>query len=155
MELPQDFVDLLLAFAEAEVHYLIVGGYAVAVHDRPRTTKDLDVLLDPDGDNLRRACLALDRFGAPGPIRDALSTASPDEIVWWGQPPLRIDLLQSAPGVDFRAAYARRMQVAFGEVNADVLSLDDLILAKRAAGRPQDLVDVQRLEQRKRELLRE
>lgn len=73
----------------------------------------------------------------------------------WGQPPPRIDLLQSAPGVDFHAAYARRMQVAFGEVNADVLSLDDLILAKRAAGRPQDLVDVQRLEQRRRELLRE
>jgi len=44
--LPLDFVDLLAAFASAEVRYLIIGGYAVGYHDRPRTTKDLDILLD-------------------------------------------------------------------------------------------------------------
>jgi hypothetical protein len=46
--LPADFAELLTAFAAAEVRYLVIGGYAVGYHDRPRTTKDLDLLLDPD-----------------------------------------------------------------------------------------------------------
>ena len=49
--LPLDFVDLLAAFAVAEVRYLIIGGYAVGCHDRPRTTKELDILLDPAPDS--------------------------------------------------------------------------------------------------------
>jgi len=62
--LPLDFVDLLAAFARAEVRYLINGGYAVGYPDRPRTTKDLDILLDSAPENIRRACDALLEFGA-------------------------------------------------------------------------------------------
>src|SRR6186713_128741 len=98
-QLPPDFADLLTAFAAAEVRYLIIGGYAVGYHDRPRTTKDLDVLLDADPENVRRACDALLTFGAPASVVSQLRTSADDEIVWMGIPPLRIDLLKNAPGV--------------------------------------------------------
>jgi len=149
MELPQDFADLLAAFAACDVRHLIVGGYAVGVHDRPRTTKDLDILLDPSKENLHNACRALDEFGAPAAIVDHLRHAKEDEVIWWGNPPLRIDLLTAIPGIEFTGAYLRRVEVQFGECVGQVIGLDDLILAKRAAARPQDLVDAERLSMQK------
>ncbi len=47
MNLPHDLVEMLAAFADAEVRYLIGGGHAVSLHARPRTTKDIDLWLDP------------------------------------------------------------------------------------------------------------
>lgn len=149
MQLPQDFADLLAAFAACNVRYLVIGGYAVGVHDRPRTTKDLDVLLDPSAENIQNACRALDEFGAPTSIVDHLRSVREDEVVWWGSPPLRIDLLTSIPGIEFEGAYTRRMEVRFGRNIGQVMGLDDLITAKKAAGRPQDLVDAQRLARKK------
>ena len=65
---PQGFVDLLEAFADAEVRYLVIGGYAVSFHDRPRTTKDLGLLIDQAPDHIRRACSAALAFGAQADI---------------------------------------------------------------------------------------
>ena len=52
-----DFRDLFAAFNAAQVKYLLVGGYALAFHGRPRFTKDLDVWLEPDAENAARAFL--------------------------------------------------------------------------------------------------
>src|SRR5262245_61724297 len=82
MSLPPDLVEMLLAFADAEVRYLIIGGHAVSLHARPRTTKDLDVWLDAAPENVGRACAALLRFGVPPGLVDELRSARPDEIVW-------------------------------------------------------------------------
>src|SRR5512139_3999184 len=110
VKLPRDFVELLAEFAAASVRYLVVGGYAVGFHDRPRTTKDLDLLLDPSEVNVERVAASLARFGAPSAVIDELLRASPDEIVWLGRAPIRVDLLKSIPGVDFARAYRRRVQ---------------------------------------------
>jgi hypothetical protein len=68
MDLSRDFYDLLAAFGEAGVRYLLVGGHAVAAHSKPRYTKDIDVVwIDPDAENLQRVARALDPFGAPPP----------------------------------------------------------------------------------------
>jgi hypothetical protein len=144
--LPQDFVDLLEAFGRADIRYLIIGGYAVGYHDRPRTTKDLDILLDPEPDNIRRACRALLEFGAHPEIAAHLEAAVEDEVVWMGHPPVRVDLLKDAPGVDFGRAWARRAAVTWNGVTVAVLSHDDLIRSKRASGREQDLIDAHNLE---------
>jgi len=146
MRIHQDFVDLLREFAVSGVRYLVIGGYAVGFHDRPRTTKDLDLLLDPSDANIMRACSALRTFGAPAQVIVDLSRASDDEVVWMGQPPLRIGFLRKADGVDFAAAFLEKAQLRIDEVDIDVLGLEDLIAAKQAAGRPQDLVDLTRLE---------
>lgn len=144
--LPLDFVDLLAAFVHAEVRYLIIGGYAVGYHDRPRTTKDLDLLLDAAPDNIQRACLALRDFGVPADIVAHLEAAVADEVVWMGHPPIRVDLLKDAPGVDFAAAWTRRVVTEWNGVAVNVISRQDLIVSKQASGREQDLIDARNLE---------
>jgi len=146
MNLPDDFLDLLREFARASVRYLVVGGYAVSFHDRPRYTKDLDVLLDPSPDNVSRAASALRAFGAPPSTVRQLENSRPDEVVWLGTPPLRIDLFKELPGVEFSAAYDRRTEAIWRGVSASVIAARDLIQAKRATDRDQDRVDAARLE---------
>jgi hypothetical protein len=58
IDLPPDLIDLLSAFATAGVRYLLVGGHAVAAHGRPRSTKDIDLWLEPRPANVSRACRA-------------------------------------------------------------------------------------------------
>src|ERR1700689_2909253 len=111
MNLPPDLAALLSAFANANVRYLVIGGHAVGVHARPRSTKDLDLWLDHDPANIALACGALAAFGAPRHIVEDLRTAQPDEIVWMGRAPSRIDLLFTIPGISFREAWRRRVEV--------------------------------------------
>jgi len=144
--LPSDFAELLAAFADADVRYLIIGGYAVGYHDRPRTTKDLELLLDPAPENLQRTCDALKHFGAPASVIADLVAAKDDEIVWMGIPPLRVDFLRQAAGVSFRDAWARRVIDEWNGVRVSIIAFDDLVEAKRAAGREQDLIDARNLE---------
>jgi hypothetical protein len=151
--LPADFVDLLTEFVAADVRYLVIGGYAVGFHDRPRATKDLDILLADDPENVARACKALAAFGAPQAIVDGLRAAANDEVIWFGVPPARVDLLKSASGLDFGAAYERHSTMKAGALTVAVAGLDDLIAMKVAADRDQDRVDVKRLE-RVRQTLR-
>ena len=145
LRLPRDFVDLLTEFERAAVRYVVLGGYAVGFHDRPRTTKDLDVLIDSTERNIERAAEALSAFGAPRGVVQAFRAASEDDVVWMGVPPVRIDLLRAADGVDFRSCYARRVRVAIGALETNLIGLDDLIANKQAADRLQDRADVKRL----------
>jgi hypothetical protein len=146
MALHPDFVDLLAAFASASVRYLLVGGYAVAFHGQPRFTKDIDLWLDPDPANIERAALALVAFGAPPGLVETLRTARDDEIVYLGSPPVRVDLFKSLPGVDFARSHARRVEGRWEDVVVSVIGVEDLIAAKRASGRPHDLIDIEILE---------
>jgi hypothetical protein len=56
---PPDLVAVLAAFGAERVRYLVVGGHAVGVHARPRSTRDLDLWLDHSSANVARACRAL------------------------------------------------------------------------------------------------
>lgn len=150
MKLHQDFRDLLVEFADAKVEFMVIGGYAVAHYDRPRYTKDIDVWLNRTAPNVERACRALTSFGAPPHIIEALRNAREDEVVWLGSPPLRVDFLQSVGPGCFDEAWGRREVVHLDDIDVPVIGIDDLIASKRAAGRPQDLVDVDNLERAKR-----
>ena len=61
----RDFIDLLRAFADADVRFLVVGAYALAFYGRPRATGDLDVWVEATPDNAERVMRALGAFGAP------------------------------------------------------------------------------------------
>ncbi len=137
---------MLSAFADAEVRYLVIGGHAVSLHSRPRTTKDIDIWLEPSRDNIARACAALRAFGIPTELVAELDSASSDDIVWFGRPPARVDLLQSVPALSFEEAWLRRVTVSFHGVSVSFLGIEDLILNKRTVGRPQDKRDVRALE---------
>jgi hypothetical protein len=65
MKLSADFLDLLRVFGDFEVRSMIVGGYAVARHGRPRATKDLDIWIEASPSNASRVIEALREFGAP------------------------------------------------------------------------------------------
>jgi hypothetical protein len=147
MNLPPDFADLLTEFARFGVEYLVVGGYAVAFHATPRATKDLDLWVGGSPANLEKVARALEAFGAPaGTVRDARKLGS-TEVLFFGLPPLRIDVLRSIDGVEFSTAYGTRSAARIGDLEVSVIGLEDLIRNKRASGRPQDLVDALALEQ--------
>jgi predicted nucleotidyltransferase len=146
VKLPPDFRDLLEEFAREGVEHVIIGGYAFGFHVQPRATKDLDLLLKGGTDNLERASRALARYGAPKNVVDAVRHLAPDEIAYLGEPPLRIDLLRSIDGVSVEDVLRNAVPSTWDDVPVRIISLDDLIANKRAAARPQDRVDVQKLE---------
>lgn len=146
MSLHPDFRDLLAEFGRADARYLLVGGYAIGFHSRPRFTKDIDILIGEEPANVSRVVEAMASFGAPAHLLDELRALAPNEILYLGSPPTRVDLFKRIPGVEFEAAYARRVQTDWDGVPVSVIGLDDLIAAKRAIGREQDLLDVKELE---------
>lgn len=146
MDLAPDFKELLEEFARDAVDVVLVGGYAVAYHGRPRATKDIDLVLEGSADNLDRAARALTRFGAPPVVVDGVRKQAPTDVVFMGQPPLRVDFLRSIDGVDAQGLFARAEAGELDGVPIRVIALDDLIANKKAVGRPQDLLDVEFLE---------
>jgi predicted nucleotidyltransferase len=146
VDLAPDFKELLAEFALDAVETVLVGGYAVAFHGRPRATKDIDLVLGGDDANLVRAARALARFGAPAVVVEGVRSLSPTDVVFMGQPPLRVDLLRTIDGVDSKGLFARAIPGEIDGVAVRVIALDDLIANKRAVGRAQDLVDVEFLE---------
>jgi Nucleotidyl transferase of unknown function (DUF2204) len=145
----RDFSDLLSELSAAEARFLVVGAHAVVYHSVPRYTKDLDLWIEPSLENARHVFAALQRFGAP--LRDLKveDLTTPGIIFQIGVEPNRIDLLTDIEGLDFESAWQRRVAATYGDVPISILSLDDLLASKRAAGRPQDLLDAEWLERSK------
>lgn len=148
MKLPVDFADLLMEFARFGVEYLIVGGYAVSFHTRPRTTKDLDLWVRGTPANLEKVARALESFGAPASVATAARKLQPAEVLFFGLPPLRIDVLRSVDGVEFDDAYAKRVESEVDDVAVKLIGANDLLRNKLATGRPQDLVDAEALQEK-------
>jgi hypothetical protein len=141
----QDFVDLLRAFIDHEVRFLIVGAYALGVHGRPRATGDLDVWVEPTPENAHRVIQALGAFGAPLTDVTAADFSRPGIVFQMGLAPRRIDVLTDLTGLTFAEAWPRRTQAPFGPVEVDVLGRADFIRNKRALGRAKDLGDLEDL----------
>ena len=141
----QDFVDLLRAFVEHDVRFLIVGAYALGVHGRPRATGDLDIWVEPASDNAARVMQALKQFGAPLEQVTADDFSRPGIVFQMGLPPFRIAVLTELSGLTFDEAWPGRTRASFGPVTVDVIGRDDFIKNKRATGRPRDLGDIDAL----------
>jgi hypothetical protein len=143
--MPEDLKELLRAFNDHGVKYLIVGGYAFGVHAEPRATKDLDVFIRADEENSNAVFRALAQYGAP------LEGLTPPDFMdgttfQIGRPPARIDILQHIDGISFDEAWENRIEgVIDGQIRAAVISRDDLIQNKLATGREQDTLDVKKL----------
>jgi hypothetical protein len=141
-----DFLDLLRAFIAAEVRFVIVGAYALAVHGRPRATGDLDILVEPSPENAPRVLQGLRAFGAPLESVTEKDFSVPGIVFQIGLPPRRIDILTELTGVSFVDAWTDRVRHPFGPLTVDFIGREVLIRNKRAAGRPQDLADIDTLE---------
>jgi hypothetical protein len=142
----QDYRDLLSAFDAHGVKYLIVGGYAVIFHAQPRATKDIDLFVKADPGNSRAVYAALAEFGVPLANIGPEDFADRGSFFHFGHDPRGVDILPDIPGVDFDAAWERRVEGVIDTktgLKAWFISRDDLIAAKLASGRIRDLADVE------------
>jgi hypothetical protein len=140
-----DWIELLNLFNASEVRFLIIGGYAVIKYAEPRFTKDIDIWIGIDSENSRRVYEALRRFGAPLAGISPEDFTKPGYFYQMGRPPLRVDIVMTIPGVEFEEAWSNRVATTLDGVDVPFISKPDLIKAKQAAGRPQDLLDLERL----------
>jgi hypothetical protein len=150
---------VLAALTDAGVRYLIVGGVAVVLHGHLRTTADLDLFVDLESDNARRAIAALGALGfkprAPVAIETFADAGERQRFVaekgmvvfsLWNRtmPAFEVDLFVAEP-LPFVEAYARAVTVELSTTKATVIALDDLVALKKAAGRPRDVEDIRAL----------
>ena len=140
-----DFKELLSIFNVHSVRYLIVGGYAVSFHAQPRATKDIDLLIKPDAENAKAVYAALAKFGAPLEGLTVEDFSDRRKFFRMGKEPVMVDILPEIDGVDFDRAWENRVESVIdleSGLKAYFISSPDLVAAKLAAGRPQDLADV-------------
>ena len=141
-----DFKDFVASLNASGARYLVVGGYAVALHGHPRYTKDIDVWLEATPENAPRIVKALEAFGFGSLGLTQSDFLIPDQVVQLGFPPNRIDLLTSLTGVDFESCYPARVRVEIDGLPVDFIDIENLKKNKRAVGRNQDLADLDALE---------
>jgi len=142
-----DFTELLNLFNSNNVKYLIIGGYAVVQYAEPRYTKDLDIWVSADTTNAAAVYKSLREFGAPLTGLTEADFAEEGYFYQMGVPPIRVDILMGIPGIAFMQAWEKRVEVDFDDLTVSFISREDLIIANRAAGRAQDLIDADLLAQ--------
>ncbi len=153
MKISSDYEDLLRAFSDAGVEFLVAGAYAVIHYTEPRFTKDIDLWVRPTEENAERVLKALAVFGAPVGNLSVEDLCDPEMIFQIGVEPVRADILAGIPGLDFDTAQRESETTRFGDIEVRVLGLESLRIAKRHAARPQDLLDLEGLDHVSRDRL--
>ena len=140
-----DYKDILSAFEDWGVEYLVVGAHAMAFHGVARSTGDIDLWVKCDADNSVKVYGAMTDFGAP--LEDTHKTYfdTPGNVFQIGVAPNRIDILTAIDGVVFSEAYESREKIEIDGLIVPVINRHHLIMNKQAVGRPQDLVDIELL----------
>jgi hypothetical protein len=145
MLLNQDFREFIESLNANRVRYLVVGGYAVALHGHPRYTKDMDVWIELTPENAQQVVKALRQFGFDSLGLTADDFLEPSQVIQLGYPPRSIDLLTSLSGVNFASCYPEKTTVVIDGVSVDFIDLANLKKNKQATGRYQDLADLENL----------
>ncbi|MCX7940682.1 MAG: nucleotidyltransferase [Endomicrobia bacterium] len=145
MELSSDYRELLNVLKKYKVRYLVVGAYAVIYYTEPRYTKDIDIWVKPDIKNAVKLYNALKEFGAPLRGIRVEDFTNPNLIYQIGVEPVRVDIIMSLPGVSFDTAWKRRKKVMYGDIQINLLSIEDLIKVKKKLRRPNDILDIEKL----------
>ncbi len=142
----QDFKEFIESLNANHVRYLVVGGYAVALHGHPRYTKDLEIWVECNLQNAQALIKALSQFGMGSLGLSEQDFLTPDQVVQLGYPPEKIDILVSISGVEFTECFSKRVEVSLDGVVVSFIDLEHLKLNKKASGRMQDLADLENLE---------
>lgn len=145
METHPDFSELLELFADFQVEYAIVGGYALAFHGAPRYTGDLDLLVSTEPTNSDRIVAALHEFGFGDSNLTASDFAEEGRFVRLGHPPVRVDLLTSISGATWDEVQSGQIEARYGDVKVQFIGRAEFIRNKRASGRAKDLADIEAL----------
>lgn len=144
--LNQDFKEFIQLLNDNQVKYLVIGGYAVAVHGHPRYTKDIDIWIEMSLENTQNLMVALNNFGFGSLGLTAEDFQKLDQIIQLGYPPSRIDLITTPDGIDFETCYQSKIEVIIDNISVNFIDLDNLKKNKQASGRLQDLADLENLQ---------
>jgi predicted nucleotidyltransferase len=135
----EDLARICRALNDAGARYLLIGGFAVIARGGARTTKDIDLLVDPSPDNIARvkqALRVLEDRAVDDVADDDVARYSvvrvADEVV--------VDLMAAACGVDYASAVEDVETVTIGDVPIPVASVETLIRTKNTV-RPSDAAD--------------
>ena len=140
--LHRDFKEFCQLLIEADVRFLVIGGYAVAWHGRARHTEDFDIWIDSSEDNAKKVVQCLRDFGFDTPQLDESLFTRNHGIVRMGNPPWKIELFVQIPGVEFPECYEGRESWPVGDLSIPIISLSHLRKNKAASGRAKDLADL-------------
>ena len=141
----KDFADFLESLNREDVAYVVIGGIAVLAHIPYRTTRDLDILIEPTLENAEKARRAVGAWGSFEPEYAPEDFISGDILSFGGL--LRVEIHSRVPGVDWEDVWNGRVESELLGVRTSFAGVDELIRMKRATGNTEkDLPDVQRLE---------
>lgn len=142
-----DFRDFIQAMNNHEVEYILVGGYAVILHGYRRVTGDMDIWVKRTKDNYVKIALAFAEFHLPlfDMTEQKFLEVETTDVFSYGRPPVSIDIITELKGVQFDDAFAHAQIFNENGLMIRFLHLDNLIQAKKAAGRHKDLDDIEKL----------
>lgn len=150
MHIEKDYEELLELFNKNKVRYCIIGAYAVGLYGKPRYTKDIDILVEPNAENACRIVKSLDEFGFKVLGLKTEDFEQEGKIIQLGYEPVRVDLLTSIKGCSFEEAWKNKKTFFYGKQKVFFIGIDDLIKSKKASGRKQDKADIEILLQAKK-----
>jgi hypothetical protein len=149
IQLPREFKEFIALFGAEKVDYLLVGGWALALHGHPRYTGDMEIWIRPTLENVEALIRVLRQFGFKSKNFDPQAFTKEENIFRFGFPPMQVDIINTIAGVDFAACFENRLIVKAEDTPINVISLEDFKKNKLSSGRPQDLADAQSVTRKK------
>jgi hypothetical protein len=140
--LSRDFIDILSAFSDEKVEYMVAGGYAIAFHGYVRGTGDIDLWIRISDSNPERVWAALQTFGAPLFDLKIEDLTSPGMVFQMGLPPNRIDIINKVDGLEFEDVWASRTFIEIQGLSIPIVGKPELLINKRTMNRPKDIADI-------------
>jgi hypothetical protein len=143
----EDFRDFLTALNKNEVEYIVVGGYSVILHGYSRTTGDLDIWVNKEKENYFKLVTAFKEFNMPvfDMTEDNFLKNPELNVFTYGRPPSSIDIMTDVKGLNFNETFKTSQIVEVEDLKIRLIGLNQLLKAKRAAGRHKDLDDIENL----------
>jgi hypothetical protein len=146
MNLSKDCKEFIALLRSEGVDFLVVGAAALAAHGRPRYTGDIDLWIRCDTETSERMERVLERFGFGSTGLRAADFAEPNKVIQLGVAPNRVDILTGLTGLEFEAAWNKRIDLPLDDETLPFLDKDSLRDNKKATGRPQDIADLEALQ---------
>jgi len=145
MTLAQDFEDFIRLLNKHQVDYMVVGGYALAFHGKPRHTGDLDIWINSSESNAEKLVIVIQEFGLASLGLNKSDFMQEGYVTQIGYPPLRIDILNTIDGVKFENAYPNKLLLDVNGIEIRYIGLKEFIENKTASGRSQDIADLREI----------
>ncbi|MCL2641537.1 MAG: nucleotidyltransferase [Phycisphaerales bacterium] len=138
--LPHEFRDLLKSLNGQGVDYMLVGGWAVIHYGYARNTGDIDFWIATTSENADRVILALKEFIGVAPEKRSITELY--KTIEFGMPPLRVHMMCEISGAEYEDCRKRKVMTEWDGIPVAVIGFEDLMINKKASGRPKDIADV-------------